>query len=82
MEQIHQSLVRAGFGDSIFFTSDGPRLLYIDALPGILPVINFGPGKALGLMRSGSWAFSIWRRRLGNSISTSRDDGRILGWVV
>ena len=47
MEQIHQSLVHAGLGDSIFFTSDGPKLLYKDALPGILPVINFGQGKAL-----------------------------------
>ena len=47
MEQIHQSLVRAGLGESIFFTSDGPKLLYMDALPGILPVINFGQGKAL-----------------------------------
>ncbi len=46
MEQIHQSLIRAGFGDSIFFTSDGPRMLPNDALPGILPVINFGPGRA------------------------------------
>jgi beta-galactosidase len=46
MEQIHQSLVRARLGDSIFFTSDGPRDLVNDALPGILPVINFGSGKA------------------------------------
>ncbi len=46
MEQIHQSLIRAGFGGSVFFTSDSPRLLSNDALPGILPVINFGPGKA------------------------------------
>jgi beta-galactosidase len=46
LEQIHRSLVRAGFGDSIFFTSDSPRMLPNDALPGILPVINFGPGKA------------------------------------
>jgi len=32
-------------GDSIFYTSDGPRDLANDALPGILPVINFGIGK-------------------------------------
>ena len=46
MEQIHQSLVRAGLGDSILFTSDGAKMLPNDALPGILPVINFGQGKA------------------------------------
>jgi beta-galactosidase len=46
MEQIRQSLVRAGFGDSILFTSDGPKYMVHDALPGVLPVINFGPGKA------------------------------------
>jgi beta-galactosidase len=45
LEQIHQSLIRAGLGDSIFYTSDGPRDLANDALPGILPVINFGTGK-------------------------------------
>jgi len=47
MEQIHQSLVRAGWGDSILYTSDGPRLLVNDALPGVLPVINFGAGRAV-----------------------------------
>ncbi len=46
MEEIHRSLVRAGFGDSILFTSDGAGKLAHDALPGILPVINFGQGKA------------------------------------
>ena len=47
MEQIHQSMVRAGLGDSILFTSDGGRELVNDSLPGILPVVNFGQGKAL-----------------------------------
>lgn len=46
MEDIHQMLIRAGFGESILFTSDGPRLLANDALAGVLPVINFGQGKA------------------------------------
>jgi beta-galactosidase len=46
MEQIRQSLIRAGFGDSILFTSDGAKYMVRDALPGVLPVINFGPGKA------------------------------------
>jgi beta-galactosidase len=45
MEQIHQSMVRAGFGESILFTSDGARDMIHDALPGLLPVINFGPNK-------------------------------------
>jgi beta-galactosidase len=43
MEQIRQSVVRAGFGDSILFTSDGAKYMVHDALPGVLPVINFGP---------------------------------------
>ena len=47
MEQIRQSLVRAGLGDSILFTSDGPRRLVNDSLPGVLPVINFGAGRAV-----------------------------------
>jgi beta-galactosidase len=46
MEQIRQSVVRAGFGDSILFTSDGAKYMMYDALPGVLPVINFPPGKA------------------------------------
>ncbi len=46
MEHIRQSLVRAGWGDSILYTSDGPRLLVNDSLPGVLPVINFGSGRA------------------------------------
>jgi beta-galactosidase len=46
MEDIRQSLIRAGFGDSILFTSDGADQLHNDALPGILAVINYGPGGA------------------------------------
>ena len=45
-EAIHQALIRAGLGDSLFYTSDGVDLLHNDALPGILVVINFGPGNA------------------------------------
>jgi beta-galactosidase len=46
MEKIHQSLIRAGLGESLFYTSDGADQLHNDALPGILAVINFGPGDA------------------------------------
>src|SRR6201993_3039174 len=46
MEDIRQSLIRAGFGDSILFTSDGADQLHNDALPGVLAVINYGPGDA------------------------------------
>ncbi|KAA6465484.1 beta-galactosidase [Acidobacteria bacterium AB60] len=46
MEDIHQALIHAGFGDSLLFTSDGADQLPNDALPGILAVINFGPGDA------------------------------------
>jgi beta-galactosidase len=41
MEAIRQSMVHAGFGDSILFTSDGAKFMTHDALPGVLPVINF-----------------------------------------
>jgi len=46
MEDIHQALIRAGLGDSLFYTSDGVDQLPNDALPGVLAVINFGPGEA------------------------------------
>jgi beta-galactosidase len=46
MEHIHQTLIRAGLGESLFYTSDGADQLPNDALPGILAVINFGPGEA------------------------------------
>jgi beta-galactosidase len=43
MEAIRQSMVHAGFGDSILFTSDRAKFMTHDAFPGVLPVINFGP---------------------------------------
>jgi beta-galactosidase len=46
MELIHQSLIHAGLGESLFYTSDGADELPNDALPGILAVINFAPGEA------------------------------------
>jgi len=49
MEDIHQSLIRAGFGPAggaLFYTSDGADQLKNDVLPDILAVINFGPGEA------------------------------------
>jgi len=46
MGDIRQALVRAGFGDSLLFTSDGVDELPNDALPGVTAVINFGPGDA------------------------------------
>jgi beta-galactosidase len=51
MEDIHQSLIRAGFGPAggaLFYTSDGADELHNDVLPNILAVINFGPGEAKG----------------------------------
>ena len=45
--QIRQSVVRAGFGDSILLTSDGAKYMVHDSLPGVLPVIDFPPGKAV-----------------------------------
>ncbi|HEV7137658.1 MAG TPA: beta-galactosidase family protein, partial [Steroidobacteraceae bacterium] len=46
MEDIRQALVRAGFGESLLYTSDGVDELANDALPGVTAVINFGPGEA------------------------------------
>jgi beta-galactosidase len=46
MEEIHQALIKAGLGDSLLYTSDGAAQLPNDALPGVLAVINFGPGDA------------------------------------
>jgi beta-galactosidase len=46
MEDIHQALIKAGLGDSLLYTSDGADQLPNDALPGVLAVINFGPGEA------------------------------------
>lgn len=48
MEQIHQALIRAGFGADLMFTSDGADLLNNDALSGVLAVVNFGTGEAKG----------------------------------
>jgi beta-galactosidase len=46
MEHIHQSLIKAGLGEGLFYTSDGADEVANDALPGVLAVINFGPGDA------------------------------------
>lgn len=46
MEAIHQSLIRAGLGDSLFYTSDGADQLPNDAFDQFLAVINYGPGEA------------------------------------
>jgi beta-galactosidase len=46
MEHVHQSLIKAGLGEGLFYTSDGADQLPNDALPGVLAVINFGPGEA------------------------------------
>ena len=46
MEEIHRAFVKAGLGDSLLYTSDGADQMPNDALPGVLAVINFGPGEA------------------------------------
>jgi beta-galactosidase len=46
MEDSHQALIHAGLGGSLFFTSDGADEMPNDALPGVLAVINYGPGEA------------------------------------
>jgi len=46
MDDIRQSLVRAGLGQNLLFTSDGADMLANDALSGVLAVANFAPGEA------------------------------------
>jgi beta-galactosidase len=46
MEHIRQTLVRAGFGESILYTADGPDRLARGTLRDVLAVANFGPGTA------------------------------------
>lgn len=46
LEHIRQSLIRAGFGESILYTADGPDKLVNGTLAGALAVANFGPGEA------------------------------------
>ena len=46
MAHIRDSLIRAGFGESILYTADGPNRLSDGTLPGVLAAANFGPGEA------------------------------------
>jgi len=46
MDHIRQTLVRAGFGESVLYTADGPDRLAQGTLPGVLAVANFGPGES------------------------------------
>ncbi len=46
LDHIRQTLVRAGFGESLLYTADGPDRLAQGTLPGVLAVANFGPGDA------------------------------------
>lgn len=48
MGHIRDTLTRAGFGDSILYTADGPGRLANGTLPDVLAVANFGPGEAKG----------------------------------
>jgi beta-galactosidase len=46
MEQIHHTLVDAGFTKAVLYTADGPTELASGSLPELPAVINFGPGDA------------------------------------
>lgn len=48
MGHIRETLTRAGFGESILYTADGPDKLANGTLPDVLAVANFGPGEAKG----------------------------------
>jgi beta-galactosidase len=46
LAHIRDTLVRAGFGESVLYTADGPAELAQGTLPDTLAVANFGPGEA------------------------------------
>jgi beta-galactosidase len=46
MEQIHHTLVDAGFTKAMLYTADGPEQVPNGSLPELPAVINFGPGEA------------------------------------
>ena len=46
MEQIHHTLVDAGFNKAVLYTADGPEELANGSLPELPAVINFGAGDA------------------------------------
>jgi beta-galactosidase len=46
LRHIRETLARAGFGESLLYTADGPAELANGTLPDVLAVANFGPGEA------------------------------------
>jgi beta-galactosidase len=46
VEQIHQLLLKAGFGESLLYTADGADVLSKGSLPGLPAAIDFGTGDA------------------------------------
>ena len=96
MEHVHQSLIHAGLGESLFYTSDGADELSNDALPGILAVINFGPGEAkkdfakLATLRPGQprmngeywdgW-FDSWGNK-GHAHTNAEQQANEIDWIL
>lgn len=46
MQHIRDALVRAGLGEALLYTADGPEQLPDGTLPELPAVVNFGPGEA------------------------------------
>ena len=46
LEHMRRILLRAGFTNALMFTADGPGRFAEGNLPGVLAVVNFGPGDA------------------------------------
>lgn len=95
MDDIRQSLVRAGLGANLLFTSDGADMLDNDALPGVLAVANFAPGEAKAalaklaayrpgqpLMAGEYWAgwFDAWGGK--HAHTDARQQADELGWML
>lgn len=95
MEHIHHSLIRAGFGESVLYTADGPDKLAAGTLPGVQAVVNFGPGEAMSafaalktfqpgrpLMSGEYWDgwFDVWGGRHASTNGTEQADE--LAWML
>jgi beta-galactosidase len=95
LKHIYDLIVAAGFGQSLLYTADGPEQLPSGTLPGVLAVVNFGPGEtkeafaALAKFRPGQprmageyWAgwFDHWGGK--HAATDTAEQVRDLKWML
>ena len=95
MRHTRDQIVRAGLGEVLLFTADGPGQLTAGTLPGVHAVVNFGPGYADSafarlrrfrpsgpLMGGEYWAgwFDQWGGR--HSTTDAEREARELDWML